>query len=78
MQILEAALHTAPPAPPVLHLVAPAGALQQGGPASTLVGRYRGMKTIEQIAADLRAKYPQPVTGAALGRDIIRAERDAR
>jgi plasmid stability protein len=39
--------------------------------------RY-GWKTIEQISAEIRAKYPQPIAGAPLGVDIIREDRDSR
>lgn len=38
----------------------------------------QGWKTIEQVAAELHAKYPEPVLGQPLGVDIIREERDAR
>jgi len=38
----------------------------------------RGGKTIEQIAAEHRARFPQPVRGGPDAVDIIRAERDAR
>ena len=38
----------------------------------------RGWKTVEQVAAEMRAKYPDPITDVPLGVDIIRAERDAR
>jgi hypothetical protein len=79
MQILEAAVHTAPAAQQVLHLVEPTGgAARHGRPGAMLVGQRRGTKTIAQISAELDAKYPEPVTGVDLGRDIIRAERDAR
>lgn len=44
------------------------------GPGAT----RQGWKTVEQIAVELSAKYPEPVTGQPLGVDIIRAERDAR
>ena len=37
-----------------------------------------GWKTVEQVVAELNAKYPEPVTGVPLGVDIIRADRDAR
>ena len=37
-----------------------------------------GWKTVEEVVAAIRAKFPQPVTGVELGVDIIRAERDAR
>lgn len=38
----------------------------------------RGWKTVEQVAAELKAKYPEPVTNVPLGVDIIRADRDSR
>ena len=38
----------------------------------------RGWKTVEQVAAELKAKYPEPVTDVPLGVDIIRADRDSR
>ncbi len=38
----------------------------------------QGWKTVEQIAAELRAKYPMPIDDSPRGVDIIRAERDAR
>lgn len=38
----------------------------------------RGTKTIEQIAAEHRLRFPQPITGGPLAVDIIREDRDAR
>ena len=38
----------------------------------------RGSKTIEQIAAENRQRYPEPIRGGPLAVDIIRADRDAR
>lgn len=38
----------------------------------------QGWKTVDRIAAELRAKYPEPVTDVPRGVDIIRADRDAR
>ena len=38
----------------------------------------QGWKTVEEVAADLHAIYPEPILGQPLGVDIIRAERDAR
>ena len=38
----------------------------------------RGWKSVEQIAAELAAKYPEPMTDLPLGVDIIRADRDSR
>ena len=37
-----------------------------------------GHKTVQDVMKELRLKYPEPVAHAPLGRDIIRAERDAR
>lgn len=37
-----------------------------------------GRKSVQQVMAELRLKYPAPVVNAPLGRDIIRAERDAQ
>jgi antitoxin FitA len=50
---------------------APAVASQSGG-------SRRGTRTIEEIAAQHRARYPEPVRGGPLAVDIIRAERDSR
>jgi len=38
----------------------------------------QGFKTVEQVVAELNAKYPGPVTGVPRGVDIIRADRDSR
>ncbi|VTU15792.1 Arc-like DNA binding domain protein [Variovorax sp. PBL-H6] len=38
----------------------------------------RGGKPIEQIAAEHRVRFPQPIHGGPDAVDIIRAERDAR
>jgi len=38
----------------------------------------RGWKTVEQVAAELKAKYPEPFTEGPLGVDIIREDRDSR
>ena len=38
----------------------------------------RGTKTIEQTAAELRARFPEPIQGGPLAVDIIRADRDSR
>jgi len=37
-----------------------------------------GWKTIEQIATEHLALFPEPIRGGPLGVDIIREERDAR
>jgi plasmid stability protein len=41
-------------------------------------GWRRGARTIEDIAAALRARHPQPVRRGPLGVDIIREDRDSR
>ena len=38
----------------------------------------RGAKTLEQIAAEHRARYPEPVTDVPKAVDIIRQLRDSR
>lgn len=40
---------------------------------------HQGWKTVEQVVAELKAKYPDgPVLDQPLGVDIIRKDRDAR
>lgn len=46
-------------------------------PPRSFEGR-RGTRTIEETAAELRARYPEPVRGGPLAVDIIRADRDSR
>jgi plasmid stability protein len=41
-------------------------------------GVRRGTRTIEDIAAERSARYPEPVHGGPLAVDIIRADRDSR
>lgn len=38
----------------------------------------RGTKSIEQIAAEHRAAYPEPISGVPLAVDIVREDRDTR
>ncbi|MEO7940951.1 MAG: hypothetical protein ABIR55_20190 [Burkholderiaceae bacterium] len=38
----------------------------------------QGWKSVDQIAVELRAKYPQPITNGPLGVDIIREDRGSR
>ncbi|HEY8710532.1 MAG TPA: Arc family DNA-binding protein [Burkholderiaceae bacterium] len=38
----------------------------------------RGSKTIEQIAAEHRVRFPRPISSGPLATDIVRADRDAR
>ena len=73
MAIVEAAVvNMSPPIPGSQDVVAGYGA-----------GGYpivrKGWKTVEQVAAELKAKYPNgPVLGQPLGVDIIREDRDSR
>lgn len=58
----------------------PAVPVAPGAPGGyrTAVFVQRGTKTIEEIAADARRRFPQPIKGGPLAVDIIRADRDAR
>lgn len=47
-------------------------------PSPPVQGWRRGTRTIEEIAAEMFAKYPEPIRGGPLGVDIIRADRDSR
>lgn len=49
-------------------------------PAGQLSGKGTrvGSKTTEQISAELRALFPEPIKGGPLGVDIVRADRDSR
>ena len=42
------------------------------------IGRRRGIKTVENIAAEMSATFPGMAVKTALAVDIIRAERDVR
>ena len=53
-------------------------AAMPGSIGTGLQGWRRGTRTIEDIADELRARYPEPVRGAPLGADIIREDRDRR
>lgn len=56
-----------------------------GGGKYTVVGfdsrgqviARQGWKSVEQVAAELKARFPEPIPDAPLAVDIIRAERDA-
>jgi antitoxin FitA len=47
-------------------------------PKASLQGSRRGTRTIEDIAAEMFAKYPEPFTEVPLGVDILREDRDNR
>lgn len=38
----------------------------------------QGWKTVEQVAADLRARYPTPINSGPSSLEIIREDRDSR
>lgn len=80
MAIIERAVQETPM--PVLGNTA-AGATSRRG---TVVGLDRfghaitrqGWKTVEQVVAELKAKYPEPIVGQMSSIDIIRQDRDSR
>ena len=84
MAIIEQAVQTE--AEPLTHLATLPRLQPDPARQGTLVGYDRrghpilrfGWKTIEQISAEMRVKYPEPIQGAPLAVDIIREERDAR
>ncbi len=63
-----------------------AGASQSIGPGASVVGVDRlghaivrnGWKTVEQVVAELRQKFPEPIANQMSSIDIIRQERDSR
>ena len=57
---------------------AEAAAAPMSRSSGVLAPRARGNKTIEQIAAEHRARFPKPISGGPLAVDIIRADRDTR
>ena len=63
MALVEQAVHEAPS---FAYAAGAAPRMRQGG------------KTPEQVIAELRAKYPQPVAGQPLSVDIVRDDRDTR
>lgn len=83
MSIIEQAAHPAPDAGPALTAMAHAPAI---GSRATVVGYDRrgqpitrqGWKTIEQIHAELKAKYPEPIDSGPSSIELIRADRDSR
>ena len=64
MALVEQAVHEAP------------AFAYAGGAAPRSI--RQGSKMPEQVIAELRAKYPQPVAGQPLGVDIVRHDRDSR
>ena len=66
MLIIEQAAALAPPEP-----------ASQAEPIGA-GGARRGSKRIEQIAAEHRLRFAQPIASGPLAVDIVRADRDAR
>ena len=83
MSIIEQAAHPAPDAGPALTVRANAPAI---GSRAAVVGYDRrgqpitrqGWKTIEQIHAELKAKYPEPIREQVSSIQLIREDRDNR
>ena len=48
------------------------------GRPSTVAFIQQGTKTIEQIAAEHRQRFPEPLRDGPMAVDIIRADRDSR
>ena len=69
MSIVSAAVQEAP---------LPAPALRDAVDHVTGKGTRVGSKTSEQIAAELRVRFPGPIRGVPRGVDIVRADRDSR
>ena len=73
MAIIEQAAYESEPVPAPAPRPAVVGVGWGGRPIFR-----RGSKPIEQIAAEHRARFPEPIRGGPDAVDIIRAERDAR
>lgn len=57
---------------------APAGEAAIADPRPPTQSWRQGTRTIEELSAERREKYPEPVRGGPLGVDIIREDRDSR
>ena len=62
----------------LMQIIEQAVAEPADAPAALHRGTVRGTKTIEQIAVQHRARFPQPIATGPLAVDILRADRDAR
>ena len=79
MAIIEqAASETMPPAAPPVALAVQASAEGPDVGGSGRPAIRRGSKSIEQIAAEHRVRFPQPIRSGPSAVDIIRADREAR
>ncbi|WP_167772547.1 FitA-like ribbon-helix-helix domain-containing protein [Ramlibacter henchirensis] len=86
MSIVEQAIGGGP-LPPAAGMVAEGVATEEIDRARPRIVGYdkrgwpivrQGWKTPEQVVAELRRKYPEPVHDQPLGADILRQERDSR
>ena len=78
MALVEKAVGDSPPRP--ISSGAPGASIGQvasldrfGGPVIR-----RGNKTVEEIAAEHRKRFPKTIVGTALAVDIVRSDRDSR
>lgn len=81
MAIIEQAVNEAPaPAPAAVAVASdPTWTLRAPGePRADRQPVRRGSKTIERIAIEHRARFPEPIGAGPAAVDILRAERDAR
>lgn len=81
MAIIERALQEPGPSPQEASVAATPAGMRTGIIGFDRLGHpivRRGTRTIEQIAAENRQRYPEPIRGGPLAVDIIRADRDSR
>ena len=79
MALVEQAVGDSPPLP--TPSAAASGASVSQVPSVDRFGSpiiRRGNKTVEEIAAEHRKRFPKPIVGTALAVDIVRADRDSR
>ena len=62
----------------LMQIIEHAAAERTDSPTALRRGAVRGTKTIEQIAAEHRVRFPHPIAAGPLAVDIVRADRDAR
>ena len=62
----------------LMQIIEQASAEPAVAPTAARRGVLRGTKTIEQIAAEHRLRFPRPISTGPLAVDIVRADRDAR
>jgi plasmid stability protein len=64
----------------IIERAAAEGSAEAAAPTRNANGALprRGAKTIEQIAAEHRVRFPRPIASGPLAVDIVRADRDSR